>query len=705
MMKIRDLERYICTLYDTKEQLKRHVFDRADKAFTRGDLDRDRIAGLEDAAERKEGLRRTLAAAMGGVLPSGGPVPAETTAIVEAAGYTVENIVLEPRPGHYATANLYVPHEREERAAAVLFLCGHEYEGKHSPYYHRVCLRLAERGLIVLALDPLGQGERLAFPWSGAVGCGADDLEGLADRQRDDETESNPNGESGRFPVWGTREHQQLGIQCYALGESIARYFLHDAMRAVDYLATRPEVDPQRIGVTGNSGGGTQTALMMVFDDRLAAAAPGTFIMNRRDYMHAGGVQDAEQVWPGLTAAGYDHEDLLLAFAPRPVLVLAAAYDFFPVEATRRTVQRSLRFWTMHGHDGGLRLMEDQSTHRYTDRLAVEAADFFAEVLGKGAGSCSAQGLGTEVLLLERVGGDAVSLPPARLPPLPSGQLLCTRNGQVRLDYPPSQSRSVLEDNRDGVARLKQQRAACGREESRARAVSWLKKTVTEPREACELNPRRVQVGEADGLAADYLLWWSQPGIMNSGYLFRSACSSSDADDLPLIIAVWQGGTGQLATHWTWLKASCAAGNAVLVLNVSGEGPHEPHPLYERPSRAFFGSLHKLADELLWLGDSLAALRSYDVLRSLALADWLQEDRGDVAFYSPDGYAMYVLLASALDRRIRPDLGEKALRSISGWTGAEDYPEEDAMSLVFPGILQVLDLDELTEAEARNKSE
>lgn len=648
MDSIAGLEQYVCTLYDTKDQLKRHIFERADEAFARGDQTRDSISGETELKRRKEQVKEAFLRAIGGLPGDNGPLEAKATGRHEAAGYTVENLVLEPRPGHYATANLYLPHEREERTGAVLFLCGHELEGKHSPYYHRVVLRLVQAGLIVLALDPLGQGERLSWP------------ESL---------------DPDRPTVWGTKEHQQLGAQCYMAGHSIARYFVHDAIRALDYLAARPEVDPARLGVTGNSGGGTQTAMLMVCDDRLAAAAPGTFIMNRQQYMHAGGVQDAEQVWPGWSAEGFDHEDLLLAFAPKPLLVLAAQYDFFPIEATRRTVERCRRFWGMLGREEELILAEDATTHRYTDRLALEAAAFFARTL---------------------LNGKQWTASTKELPALPTGCLICTATGQVRLDMPAPRSRSVLEENREIAARLRQERAGHGPGEALQRARDWLAARVLAPRQSCSLNPRRVPLGETDGLLADYLLWWSQPGLMNSGYLFRSAAPSSDGPS-PLTVAVWQGGTSRLAGHWEWLAEACRAGRSVLVLNVSGEGPHEPYPLYGKPSRRFFGIMHKLADELLWLGDSLAALRVHDVLRTLELADWLGAAGKRITFYTPDQYALYARLATALEERVETERASGSFAGIEEWVGASNYDEEDAMSLVMPGILGFLDLAELEQ--------
>lgn len=660
MSRISELERYCCTLYDTRDQLKRHIFERADRAFAAGDEARDALDSLERLRARQAAMKDAFLASIGGLPSTDAPLRAETVGTAQGSGYRVENVIYESRPGHYVTSNLYLPDRREERSAAVLFVSGHEYEAKHSGYYHEVCLRFVQAGLIVLAIDPIGQGERLSF----------------------DAADSANNG-----VIWGTREHQHFGVKCHFLGESIARYFIHDAIRAVDYLCERPEVDPARIGITGNSGGGTQTAMMMVCDDRLAAAAPATFIMNRRQYMHAGGVQDAEQVWPGLTAVGFDHEDLLLTFAPKPLLVLAVQYDFFPIEATRRTVARCGRFWDMHGKAGLLRMEEDASTHRYTDRLARAAAAFFREQLA--------------VRIPSAPEADRVpSSPLSPLSPLRVEQLLCTRTGQIVQDKP--HAKTVQDEVVARCGQLQRMRAQLPPGERRQRALEWLREKVVSPRKPCDFNVRRVFVGQADGLQAEYRLWWSQVGLMNSGYLFRSdaAVEGAAAGKRPITVGVWLGGTTRLADRWTWIRETCAAGRNVLVLNASGVGPHEPYPIFGKPAHPFFGVIHKLTDDLIWLGDSLAALRAYDIIRCvemIAHVDFDPDEREAVKvdFHAVGRQEHVVRIAAALDARIGAIMSEAPAGSVSDQVRSERYEEEDVMSNVMPGILGYLDFDEL----------
>lgn len=645
MTTLSDLEQYICPLYDTRDQFKRHIFDRADQAFAEGDRARDRIQTTEQLLARKAEMRRLFLESVGGLPASGTSLNARTTNVVAGDGFQVEHVWFESRPGHIVTANFYLPDSREERCPAVLFLCGHDREAKHCERYHAVCSRLALAGLIVLAVDPIGQGERLSYlPQDGRI----------------------------EDAIWGTQEHQHAGAQCLPLGQGLARYFVHDAIRAVDYLTERPEVDSARIGLTGNSGGGTQASMLMICDDRIAAAAPGTFIMNRQIYMHAGGVQDAEQIWRGLTAHGFDHEDILLAFAPKPLAVLAVTYDFFPIEATRRTVSRSRRFWELHGKSDQLLLIEDESLHRYTDKLAESASAFFSEHL-----------LHRKLLRED---------PKPRL--IPGRQLLCTKSGQVLADWPDA--RTVWNENADMAVELEKVRSERPSEIAKRDGIGWLRERVFRFREHCDLNPRRVQLGNTeDGLAVEYVLWWSQAGMMNSGMIFRSG-DAADTTELPLTVAVWERGTEALNQHREWLIGCCTAGKAVLVLNCSGVGPHTPYPIYGSPPLAFYGVMHKLSDELLWLDDSLTAMRAFDVIRSLDLMNHIQDQQdGAVEVYTDGRTNLYVQLAAALDIRIGRMEQTHSIRSVAEWVSAYDYDEEDAMSYILPGMLHYFDLSEL----------
>jgi cephalosporin-C deacetylase-like acetyl esterase len=517
-------------------------------------------------------------------------------------GFDVEKVIFQSLPRVYVTANLYVPRGLAGPTGAVLFVCGHAEEAKTYPLYQAVCQRLARNGLVVLAIDPLGQGERKSYL----------DAEGR------------------ELVRWGTVEHSYAGLQCWWLGHSVARYFVHDARRAVDYLLTRSEVDPARIGITGNSGGGTQATWMMLLEPRLAAAAPGTFVTRRREYLWTGQAQDAEQIIPGGTAAGLDHEDYLIAMAPRPVLVLAVDYDFFNVEGTIATVERARRVYRLLGHEDQIGLARARSTHEYHPDLARAATEFFVRHLR---------------------GGDPtgpIEVDHAEPRPLPPEDLRCTRSGQVLLDRPDT--RRVFDLNLDEHRALPPRPAdPTGRA---AAARDWLGEAVRRHRRPGELHTRWLPGPTLDGVRAMRGFWWSERDVLGCGVLVRPA----EREYSSLLLALLDRGLADLEARREWLLVRAHSGQAVLALDVRGTGALAPHSVNPRTLDEDYGTLFKLECDLLWLDDSLAAGRVFDVLRAVELvrADPEVDLRGrPIHIYGAGLGAFHAYLAAALEPRLQ----------------------------------------------------
>lgn len=634
--------------YDVRDQLKQHVYRRSEAAFAAGDGARDAIATIHDLHARQVQVREFFLHCLGGLPPLDTPLNPRVVGTVEGEGFRIEKIIFESRPGNYVTSNLYLPVDISEPRGAVLFLCGHHEQAKHADEYQMVCQNLVHAGLIVLAIDPIGQGERFSYhePSLGGTTVG-----------------------------WGTGEHEYTGLQCWPLGDGIARYFLHDAMRGLDYLRSRSEVDGNRIGVTGNSGGGTQTCLMMLGDPRIAAAAPATFIMSRETYMHCGGAQDAEQIWPGFTAAGFDHEDILLAMAPKPVLTLAVTSDFFPIEGTRRTVERSRRFWEMCGHGDSIGLVEDHCDHHYTPNMARAAAAFFSRHLS-----------GRELA--------AEWTPNIRL--IDPRQLWCTQSGQARGEL--EGAASVHESNCERLAEWAAERKArpAG---ARDEVVEWLRRRVLSNRRPCDLNPRFFMTTHFEDLHVQMAIWWSQENLFNHGYAFRHiehGAFSADTTQLPVTVAVWDGGTNTLRPHLDWIRRTCAAGRAVMVLDVSGSGSIMPHAHTYVAPEDFYGILHKLSDDLFWLDDDLASLRIHDVLRVLDMIDeWPGLDASDIQVYANGRHGLYGQLAAVLDERIHGVEVVDGIESYAEWIGARHYDPYHIKDIIISRVLHHFDLPEL----------
>lgn len=646
-MRIKELESYHLGYYDVKDQLKRHVYSRSESAFRAGDAARDAIRNAEELLNRQSHIRGHFKESVGGWPAVGIAVNAEVMKRTNYDGFTVENIIIESRPNVYVTANLYVPDGLASPTAAVLFLCGHAREAKSYPEYRNVCRYMALSGMAALAIDPLGQGERLNY------------IDVLT---------------NGQTVGWGTMEHSYAGAQCWPLGDGLARYFVHDAMRAVDYLISRPEVDPAKIGVTGNSGGGTQTAMMMMADERIAAAAPGTFVMNRQTYMYAGGAQDAEQIWPNLTAVGIDHEDILIAMAPKPVLVLAARYDFFPIEGTRRTVERSRRLWELHGKGDDLVLFEDDSVHKYTTPMAERSAAFFAwHLLGKRIDATAYRGR---------------SIDPAALQVTATGQILTERPNACAIHN------EIVNRSYEIIG----QREALQEDVKRARAAAWLKELVFDGREKCELNPRHYMMESQIGDLSVYnSIWRSQPDVFGHAFFLKHNRFTNRR--LPVTIALWEYGSGQMQAHFDWITRTCAEGRGVVVLDVSGTGPLMPHAIQRNDPYDYAGIFYKLTHDLLWLGDSLAAIRTYDAVRAVDLVERMEDqfDPGDIRFYTHGRANVYGMIAALLDERIRHVTTANGEEQVAGWVQSRHYNNYDVLSYVVPGILQYCDIPDISD--------
>ena len=314
------------------------------------------IAGLKSAedwrrrqAEVKAALARVL-----GPFPERTPLNARVTRTIDKADFRVEHIVFESRPNFYVTASLFLPRKLSGKAPAVLNVIGHTDIAFRSPFYQRLILNLVRKNFIVFAMDPIGQGERLQY----------------FDPQL------------GRSLIGGaTSEHSYLGKQCFLTGDSAANYFTWDGIRAIDYLQSRPEVDPERIGVTGISGGGTQTSYISAVDERVKVAAPANYICGLRRLYESIGPQDGEQNFNAGVLNGLDHADFLEVRAPRPTLMLATTRDFFSIQGARETYQEARKAFEALGAPDHLAMTEDDAGHDYTKKNLEALYAFFQKHL------------------------------------------------------------------------------------------------------------------------------------------------------------------------------------------------------------------------------------------------------------------------------------------------------------------------------------
>jgi cephalosporin-C deacetylase-like acetyl esterase len=341
----------------------------------------ERLKSSDQVHEYQQRLREFFIKQLGG-FPERTPLNARTVRKIEADGYRIENVIFESRPQHHVTANLYLPNGPGPFPGVVVS-SGHSRTAKTADYNQRFGSAMAVNGMAALCFDPIGQGERSQI--------------------------LNDGGEP-KFPGT-TTEHSLIGVGSILVGRNTAGYRVWDAMRAIDYLVSRPEIDPKRIGMTGCSGGGTMTSYVMALDDRVACAAPACYLTTMRRLIETIGPQDAEQNIFGQIAFGMDQPDYVLMRAPKPTLISSTTADFFDIRGSWDNYRQAKRVYGRLGFPERVDLVEVEGQHGVQPQNLATIAQWMQRWL-----------LGRDVVV-----------PTAELRTRPASDLLCTESGQVML--------------------------------------------------------------------------------------------------------------------------------------------------------------------------------------------------------------------------------------------------------------------------------
>lgn len=335
-------------------------------------------------------LRRSVLQMIGGLPAQKSELHANVTGRLRGDGFHIEKLLYESLRGYYVTALVYVPENGQKVHPAVLVTAGHSPRGKI--HYAELCQRLVLRGYLVIAWDPVGQGERSQF-WD-------------------------PQGQRSRYNLI-CAEHAVLGNLAYLAGASLARWEVWDGMRAVDYLLTRTDVDPNRINLTGTSGGGFQAALLGALDERIKVIIPSCYItalpMRVENRIFVDPDSDPEQDLEGFVSHGVDHPGLLLMMYPRAVMVATVTLDFFPVQGAHKTFGEVSSLYGRFGHADRIAFAESYSQHQYTLQNQEAALRF-----------------------LDHFNGMPMQHGLPEVQKFADADLRVTRSGQVSVDYPES---------------------------------------------------------------------------------------------------------------------------------------------------------------------------------------------------------------------------------------------------------------------------
>jgi dienelactone hydrolase len=300
------------------------------------------IHSLEDWKVRRETYREQIQEMLGlSPFPPRTELKATVAGKAESEKFVVERISFQSLPGLYVTANLYLPKTLAAPAPAILYLCGHARVvkngiayGNKSNYQHHAAW-FAEHGYVAFIIDTLDLGE----------------------------IEGEHHGTFRRqWWWWPTRGYTPAGVETW------------NAIRALDYLATRPEVDMQRIGVTGRSGGGAYTWFLAAVDDRPSALVPVAGITDMTNHVVDGAIEGHCDCMYQVNTYGWDFSLLAALAAPRPLLLANSDKDrIFPLDGVLRIHRQLKSIYKLFNAEDKLGLLITEGPHRDTPDLQVPA--------------------------------------------------------------------------------------------------------------------------------------------------------------------------------------------------------------------------------------------------------------------------------------------------------------------------------------------
>ena len=604
----------------TKQMVSRYLKQRAYEALNVRREGYETIKTPEQVEAYQQGLRATFVEHLGG-FPKRTPLNAKTIGTIEGGGYRIEKLIYESQPRHFVTAVLFLP-EAKPPYPGVVVPCGHSRSGKAAQ--QRMCILLAKYGIAALSYDPLGQGERSQ----------------LLD-------------EDGNQRFKATSEHNLVGKGAIPLGRSTATFRIWDGMRSIDYLTSREDIDADKIGVTGCSGGGTLTSYLMALDERVRCAAPSCYITSLRRLIDTIGPQDAEQNIHGQLGFGMDHADYLMMRAPKPTLILASTHDFFDIDGTWDSFRQAKRFYTRLGFAERVSLVETDAKHGYPKLQREAMVRWMRRFL-----------LGIDEPVTE-----------PDFPIHASIELQCTPDGQVLL---LEGSRSVVDLNVEFSEQLAEQRREHWKPENRSQTLDQIRQ-MAHIRKLDELAPAtttRHGAIQRDEYRIDKLVLETEPGIQLPGLLFVPSKPNGRR-------CLYLHGEGKHvdASRDGPIDKLVRRGNHVLAVDLRGIG-----------ETSTTGSDVMIS---YLLGKSLVGMRVEDVLiAARALSEWDSKDRlSEIDLIATGVAEIPAIHAAALESSLFASLTTSD--TAPSWSDVVRDPTTGRFGDTIHGALHVYDLPDL----------
>jgi cephalosporin-C deacetylase-like acetyl esterase len=591
------------------------------------DREREKIRTPADLERRNRFVREKVREMVHG-FPERAPLRARTVARFERPGYHVENVLFESRPDFWVTGNLYVPASRGGRLPGIISPCGHYALARMQPDYQFAYLNLVHAGFVVLAYDPVGQGERRHY-WNPYTGETENDLSAIY-------------------------EHSMPGQVLLLMGEDLTHYRIWDGMRAIDYLLSRPEVDPERIGCAGHSGGGTLTLFISALDERVRCA-----VVNEGGTGHRWpvsfppgspvGPSDVEQNLFPAALYGIDLCDLHVAIAPRPLLALIEEYT----PRFNLAAEHIRRRYELVGAGEKFATEEATDPHAWTVKLRLAATDWFCRWFYGKRG-------------------------PAEEPefePEPPERLYCTPMGSVRYSQQGETIFSIIHRKRGSFAERPAPRSAAELAAFRDRLREEIVRLLRFRRPAGPLGVRELVKTPRKGYTVEKVEFLSEPGIYLPVWVF---VPRNRRQGTPPVVYLDEAGKQAAGMEFGPLEQLCREGRLVVAADVRGIGetrpPHTPSISEPALFRHLF-DVETAAAYMAWFMDeSLFGMRVQDAVRAVDYALSRPDAGLDAVEVIGKGVgALWALFATALDERIRAAVCDGGLVSYQALARTDRY--------------------------------
>lgn len=598
------------------DMLLSHLSGKLNALASHWDAERSRIRTPEDLEARNRYVREKFREMIHG-LPDRNPLQPVVVRTLERDQYRIENVMFQSRPDFWVTGNLYVPTSGPGPFPGIISPCGHYAIARMQPDYQYVYLNLVRSGFVVLGYDPIGQGERRQY-WGPEM----DDIRG------------------GLDPVY---EHSMPGQVLLMLGEDLTHYRIWDGMRAVDYLLTRPEVDKDRIGCAGHSGGGTLTQFISALDERIKCAVVNEGGTSHRWPIHIRpedrvGPSDIEQnIFPA-AAHGVDLCDIHVAIAPRPLLALIENYSpHFNLAADHIRSRYQLL-----GVPEKFATEEATDPHAWTVKLRQATTNWFSRWFYNRPGPASEPDFEAER--------------PEDLYCTPTGSIRDAHQGETIFSL-------ILKKQTNLPPRTEAPATSAPLDTFRRDTQSRIRRLIHFNKPDSPLAVRRLVTTQRKGYSVEKLEFISEPGIYIPAWVFlpEGRTGTSRA-------TLWVDEAGKEADGMEFdaLEKMACKGTFVASIDVRGAGDtRPPHAasITEPPGFCHLFDVDTALSYMAWFMDeSLFGMRVQDVLRGV---DYLLSrpdvDRAGVRVIGKGAGALWALYAAALDPRIDEVVCERPL--------------------------------------------